>query len=256
MKVVEIGGQKVEIYDGIDELPVARFHKYNKMLLIDAGIGSDLSDFDRHVAKAAQYVNSGDRENAAKELANLRQCVYMVQQELSPRHLAFAALVKSIGGEPCADISDDGIRRTAARLSAMTERQAASASGAAKKKIDDELRLYFPRLFDDAAAKEYHSLLQRRTAALLGAVRGDTEGEARAAELYGRLLVFFDPAAFTGSGSAEIRHDKQFEEMCLLLSRELHIDPKGMTVMAYYCAFERLQEEARKARRQAARGKK
>ena len=251
MKVVEIGGQKVEIYDGIDELPVARFHKYNKMLLIDAGIGSDLSDFDRHVAKAAQYVNSGDRENAAKELANLRQCVYMVQQELSPRHLAFAALVKSIGGEPCADISDD-----AARLSAMTERQAASASGAAKKKIDDELRLYFPRLFDDAAAKEYHSLLQRRTAALLGAVRGDTEGEARAAELYGRLLVFFDPAAFTGSGSAEIRHDKQFEEMCLLLSRELHIDPKGMTVMAYYCAFERLQEEARKAGRQAARGKK
>ena len=129
-------------------------------------------------------------------------------------------------------------------------------SGGAKKKLDDELRLYFPRLFDDAAAKEYHSLLQRRTAALLGAVRGDTEGEARAAELYGRLLVFFDPAAFTGSGSAEIRHDKQFEEMCLLLAQNLNVQPKGMTVMEYYCAFERLQEEARKARRQAAKGRR
>ena len=52
MKTVKIGEYTVEIYDAIDELPMLRFHKYNKMLLVDAGIGSDLQDFDTHIEKA------------------------------------------------------------------------------------------------------------------------------------------------------------------------------------------------------------
>ncbi len=251
MKEIDMNGVKVEMYDGIDELPIARFHKYNKMLLVDAGIGSDMADFDRHLAKAAGYIGKGDRDNAVKELENLRQCVNAVQQGLSPRHLAFAALVKSIGGEPCGDISDDGIRRTAERLATLTAGETATALGAAKKKIDTELKLYFPRLFDDAASKEYHSVLKRRTAEILKAVRGEEEAANKAQKLTTELLLFFNPVTFSGAASMEIRHDKQFEEMCLMLSRELHIDPKGMTVMEYYCAFERLKEEARKARRQA-----
>ena len=91
---------------------------------------------------------------------------------------------------------------------------------------------------------------------MLKAARGEDGAAANAERLATELLLFFDPVTFSGSGSMEIRHDKQFEEMCLLLSRELHIDPKGMTVMEYYCAFEKLQEEARKARRRAAGMKK
>ena len=51
MKTVKIGERTVEIYDEIDKLPMLRFHKYNKMLLVDAGIGSDLQDFDTHIEK-------------------------------------------------------------------------------------------------------------------------------------------------------------------------------------------------------------
>lgn len=46
MKNVPIKGMNVELYDSIEDLPIMRFHKYNKMLLVDAGVGSDLSDFD------------------------------------------------------------------------------------------------------------------------------------------------------------------------------------------------------------------
>ena len=49
MKTVQIKGMDVELYNSIEDLPIMRFHKYNKMLLIDAGIGSDLADFDRHM---------------------------------------------------------------------------------------------------------------------------------------------------------------------------------------------------------------
>ena len=58
MKTVKIGERTVEIYDAIDELPMLRFHKYNKMLLVDAGIGSYLQDFETHIEKAIRYDRS------------------------------------------------------------------------------------------------------------------------------------------------------------------------------------------------------
>ena len=64
MKTVKIGEYTVEIYDAIDELPMLRFHKYNKMLLVDAGIGSDLQDFDTHIEKAMRYARSKTPELA------------------------------------------------------------------------------------------------------------------------------------------------------------------------------------------------
>ena len=88
MKTVKIGERTVEIYDAIDELPMLRFHKYNKMLLVDAGIGSDLQDFDTHIEKAIRYARSKTPELAAIELDNMRQNVYFIQTGISPKHLA------------------------------------------------------------------------------------------------------------------------------------------------------------------------
>lgn len=98
MKTVKIGERTVEIYDAIDELPMLRFHKYNKMLLVDAGIGSDLQDFDTHIEKAIRYARSKTPELAAIELDNMRQNVYFIQTGISPKHLAFAVLVNQSTG--------------------------------------------------------------------------------------------------------------------------------------------------------------
>ena len=111
MRTVKIGDYTVEIYDAIDDLPMMRFHKYNKMLLVDAGIGSDLQDFDTHIEKAMRYARSKTPELAAIELDNMRQNVYFIQTGISPKHLAFAVLVKSINGNPCNDLSDDGLQK-------------------------------------------------------------------------------------------------------------------------------------------------
>lgn len=96
MKECIINKHNVVLYDSIDELPMLRFHKYNKMLLVDAGVGSDLSDFDRHIEKVIRYLNSPTPNMATVELENMRQNIYFIQSEVSPRHLAFAVLVKSI----------------------------------------------------------------------------------------------------------------------------------------------------------------
>ena len=90
MKEVELAGHKVRLFDSIDELPIVRFHKYNRFLLVDAGIGSDISDYDAHVERVLAYVRKGDNENFAKEFENMRQNLFLIMSECSPKFLSFA----------------------------------------------------------------------------------------------------------------------------------------------------------------------
>lgn len=75
MKEVTINKHKCKIYDSIEDLPIVRFHHYNHMVLVDAGIGSEISDFDNHIERVVRYIKNKDNDNAAKELDNLRQNV-------------------------------------------------------------------------------------------------------------------------------------------------------------------------------------
>lgn len=253
MKTVQLKGMSVEIYDAIEELPILRFHKYNKMLLVDAGVGSDLADFDRHIEKAIRYAGSTTPNLAVTELQNLRQNVYFIQSEVSPRYLAFAVLVKSINGTPCNDLSDDGLQKTLNLFSNVPHSEITAQLDAVKKKIDDELRLYFPRLFDDATLKEYYDKLKQRTLIVLRTIIDGQTTDTAAKEIddiTSELITYFNPQVFTGSDSVEIKHDRQFENMCLILSQNLHIDPKKFTVLEYYNAFEYIKEQSKKAGKQ------
>lgn len=134
MKEVKLNGHKVELYGSIEELPMVRFHKYNKCLLVDAGIGSDLTSFDGHIERVVRYIRADKREEAAKEMENLRQNIYLVLQEMSPNHLAFACLVARIDGKEQDDISDEGLQRVIALLGNATTEDVTANFEAVKKK--------------------------------------------------------------------------------------------------------------------------
>ena len=130
-----INKHKVRLFDSIDELPIVRFHKYQKMLMIDAGIGADLASFDRHIEKMRRYMAKGQTDNATTEMQNLRQCVYLMQAEVSPKHRAFAVLVESIDGKRCDDLSDAGLEGVLAQLGAVTVGEVEKASAEVKKNL-------------------------------------------------------------------------------------------------------------------------
>ena len=73
MVTEKIGKHTVEYYDTIDALPIVRFHKYQKLLLVDAGVGSDITAFDQRVEKARRFIVAGKPDQAQQELENLRQ---------------------------------------------------------------------------------------------------------------------------------------------------------------------------------------
>ena len=258
MVTTKIGKHTVEYYDTIEELPIVRFHKYQKLLLIDAGVGADIASFDQRIEKARRFMLAGKPEQAQQELENLRQCVYLIQSEITPKHRAFAALVTKIDGQECNDISDDSLLAVTGKLSDVPESELTAQLDAVKKKIDGELMLYFPALFNDSDVKEYYDILRRRTLEIL---KGIIEGQSRPNEtdivekLTTQLVTYSNPKVFTGSDGVEIQFDRQFENLCLALSEQLHVEPKKYNVLEFYNAFEFIKERAKQLEKARKRGK-
>ena len=257
MVTFEIGRHKVEMYDGIEELPIVRFHKYQKLLLIEAGIGSDLSALDNRLDKARRFLADGKADKAQQELENLRQCVNLIQQGINPKQLAFAVLVKSIDGKESNDISDDALNALLKKLNDTPVSRLAARLGAVKKKIDTELNVYFPRLFNDSETKEYYDIVKKRTLAILnGIISGvaDPAATDAVAKLTNDLILYAKPKAFAGSDGVEVQFDRQFENLCLALSEQLHVEPKKYTTLEFYNAFDFLQERAKQSEKAQKRG--
>ena len=258
MVTVKIGKHTVEMYDAIDELPIVRFHKYQKLLLIDAGIGADITAFDQRIEKARRFLMDGKTDKAQQELENLRQAVYLIQAGISPKHRAFAALVAKIDGRDCNDLSDDGLAKLTESLNDVPEKELTAQLDAVKKKIDGELRLYFPGIFADSEIKEYYDLLKKRTMAVLANIIAGVSNPDATTEiekLTTALITYSNPKSFAGSDGVEIQFDRQFENLCLVLSEQLHVKPKDYSVLEFYNAFDFVKERAKQAEKAQKRAK-
>lgn len=240
-----INSKEVRLYDSIDELPITRFHKYNKYLLIDSGIGSDLSDIDAHIERLYRYI-SHDSKLAVQELQNLRQSLYMVSQEISAKFLSFAVLVESIDGVKRDDLSDEGMKNTLELLKEMPNGMMSEIVESLKKKLDSELKLYFPAIFEDSSLKEYYDKLKVRTKVVLEGIIEDKDVFDELERIDFSLLNYSKPKCFIGKESEEIKFDKQFENMCLLIGQKLNKDAKLMNVLEYYNAFDYIRNENKK----------
>ena len=258
MVTAKIGKHTIEFYDTIEELPIVRFHKYQKLLLVDAGVGSDIAAFDQRTEKARRFILAGKPEQAMQELENLRQCVYLIQTGITPKHRAFAALITMLDGEDCTDISDDALAAITERLQDIPDNELTAQLEAVKKKIDGELMLYFPALFNDSEVKEYYDILKKRTLEILkGIVAGETAPDKSqiVEKLTTALITYSNPKLFTGSDGVEVQFERQFENLCLVLSEQLHVESKKYTVLEFYNAFDFVKERVKAQERAQKRPK-
>lgn len=247
MKELKINKHLLKLYDSIEELPIVRHHKFSKFMLIDANIGSDLNDFDAHLERVIQYIRKNDKDSAIKELDNLRQNVFFIQSEVSPKYLAFASLLYSVDGKEVEDLSDESLKKILSGIADVSVKAIDEVLEATKKKLEDELQLYFPQLFDSALVKEYYDKLKKRVIFLLDNIIEGSGNENEALEkITTELILFSEPLVFTGPNNVEIQHDKQFEDACLVLSQQMNVTPKTFTVLEYYNALFYLKNQAEK----------
>lgn len=247
MKTQRFGKHKVTYYETISELPITRYHIYNKMLLVDSGIGSTIADFDNHLDRLMAFLHRKEIENAYKEIDNIRQNVFLIQSALSPKHLAFAAIIKEIDGVERNDLTDDGLKETLSMIGDSPLGEADAAMESAKKKIEEELELYFPTLFGDSSVKEMYDLMLKRTKLVLNGIIEKTDKSEEIKDVTEELLIYTKPKDFTSEKSVELAADRQFERICVMISESLHTNPKAYSVMEFYTAFDYLKEKSRRA---------
>ena len=63
MKTVKINNHELKLYDSIDEMPIVNFQKYNKYIIVDSGLGSDIDSVDEHLVNLAKLIKS-DKDKA------------------------------------------------------------------------------------------------------------------------------------------------------------------------------------------------
>lgn len=232
-------------------MPIVNFQKYNKYVLIDSSLGSDVDSVDDHIVTIAKYVNSGDRAKALAELQNLRQNLHLVVSEVSPRYMAFAALIKSIDGVEQTDLSDANLRKIVESLGKTEHGYLFNFLEQIKKKLSSELGMYFPDEFDNSVSdKKAYGYLKQRAALQLEEIAEDTNNSDRIDAIDEYLFNMRSPKCFSGKQSEEIKYDKQFESACMLVAQKTGMNAKGMTVLEFYNTMINLQKQA-EAERQA-----
>lgn len=136
MKSAKIGNNRIVYYDGdITELPMKRFHQFQKMLLIDAGIGSENEDIITHIERARVYIEKEEKDKAIAELMNAKKNIELIMQSLHPKHLAFASLVYILNDRLVTDISDEGLKKISLQINSVQTKWIIDVVDCVKKKL-------------------------------------------------------------------------------------------------------------------------
>jgi hypothetical protein len=238
-----INKRRVKVYDSIEELPIVNFQKYNKFMLIDSIIGSDVQNIDIQMLKATEYIRENKLDLAVMQIENIRHSMHLVNQEISAKYLAFTALIAEIDGQKQEDLSDSHLMNILTQLNAERKTLFDKILDVFKKKVDAELSTYFPKSQNDSFVKELYTKLKYRTSLELDSLINDIDNTLAINKLDVDLLLANKPKIFGGPDSFEVRADKQFNDLCLLISRSLNVQVKTLTVFEFYNALDFIEKE-------------
>lgn len=153
MNVNKINGHELKMYEGIDDLPMDRYSAFNRYLLIEGGVGSDMSSVNTHLSRVEQYIANDDKKSAMLEIGCLRQNMAMVLNDVNLQSMSFAVLIHSIDGVKCTDLGDEGLRELLKKINPSQGRVHKIVSAFKKKLI---LRLLpFTRSTQTKRMKQY-----------------------------------------------------------------------------------------------------
>lgn len=259
MKSVSIAGHSVKMYDDISELPIVRFQKYCKYALYDSGIGGDLESFIGHLQRATAFIRT-EPDKAISELENMRTNVSMIYNEINPANMAFACFVIEVDGKPFNDLSDDGIKKLLNKFSSEKQSIIDRMLESIKKKIQEEMKMYFPGNISEAREIQVDIQLRKRTIAELDRIilvceevltgnksPNRATQEALVRKLTDIIVTKDAPPIFSGTSAIDIKFDKDFETACMHVTKYMSgKDAKSLSTFAFYQALEDMKNEARK----------
>ena len=247
MRKETLNGHKIVFYDDISELSIERFHQYSRYMLVASGVGDSIDDIDRHINTIIGLLTR-DVKKAQQELLNLRQNIFNVANQRDIRDKAFMFLAKSVDGEDWNDFSDNGIEELYQLVNGENIAHFNKIMGEVISSIDDQLERYFPEMFDDSTEKNRCDLLRKRAMLQLDEILNKSDHADEINAINDEIWRNYTPKSFEND-KAVVDFDRQFENMCLILSKEFSGGVKGYTVMEFYSAYNLLLEQQKEIKK-------
>lgn len=257
MRTKKINGLSVVLYDSVENMPAVRFQLFNRFMALDAGIGSGFNSLDNHYKEIEKTIKV-DPEKAILMARNGRQNIAFMMQNIDLKMHSFTALVFSINGVEIRDIdlSDEGRKSMIETLSRnrIPRSYWISQLLSIKKKINDEMEVFFPSIVNNANVKEFYTKLKQKTLLQIKEITGELPAQDEAIEKIDKyLLSLFPPKVYGGSEGVEVIMVKGFEDSCQLLQQmKIEANPRKLTVLAFYRALENakriIEEQKSKAK--------
>jgi hypothetical protein len=108
MRTETIKGRKVRFYDSIENLPIDNYTEFNRFVVLDAGVGSDIDAIVKHNQTAINYMDAGKIDLAKQILRNQNEAYYFILSNQNLEFLSFRQLIHSIDGEdPTENLIED-----------------------------------------------------------------------------------------------------------------------------------------------------
>lgn len=137
MRIEEINGIKLELYEDIDELPIKNYNAYNEYSLLEHEIGSSLGDINTRFEKLDKFLSKGKLEDAIQERKNLQFLFNNLFDGVYYPSLQFACFIHSVNGEPYNDLRAEKLEELINKLSdsGLTVGRVKKVLGIIKKKL-------------------------------------------------------------------------------------------------------------------------
>ena len=85
----------MQLLTDINTMPIKVFMRFQKYVMIEQGIGSNVTDFDKHFNKMYEYISYKKNDEALKECMNLRNLFFnLVEKEQDIKLYAIASVTK------------------------------------------------------------------------------------------------------------------------------------------------------------------
>ena len=130
--------RNITLFDpDIYKIPEYNWQKFQRCLILDGGIGSDVNDVIAHTNTIMSLAANDRKEDLSNELNNFRLSLYSAMEGISYNSMAFACMVQSIDGETPSIVIDTDINELSKRiaLTGITHGEIADYVELLKKKL-------------------------------------------------------------------------------------------------------------------------
>lgn len=249
--IFEFGKHEIEIYDNIQDLPILTFQKFNKYQMMASEIGNDFEDYDRRTAKTIAFLDKGMVKEARQELENRRIAVFNAYREFTPVGYSFAVLIRRIDKKEYNKKTSEEIDDILKHLEKIgfDFKTSIEKLKEVKKKIDQQLLVYYPKFFPKNQNKDILALRAKRVNYLLDLIIEKKESiKEEVFEVEKEILENDTPHVWNVhiENNMERVLEVDFNKFAIQVTELSNQRLEDMTTFRFYATVEYLKEKNKK----------